>query len=110
MSIKEKKSTNFNRNLNSKEMKMQIEKNLFKSSEILKQTSNDIAPIDTGQLRSNVSTKNSGTTSKVKWEQPYAGKVYVKNNKNPQTTKWIEKGYDKKKKVLDNIMTQGVVE
>lgn len=112
MSIKEKKSKNFNRNLNSKEMKKQIEDNVYEASEILKHTANDIAPIDNGDLRDNVSKPiQVGKTSfKVIWKQPYAGKVYRKNNKNPQTTKWIEKGYNKKKKVLDNTMTRGVLE
>lgn len=105
-----KKSKDFDRNLDSVAMAKQIQKNLYKASNILRQTSNAIAPIDTGKLRSNVKTTNSGNVSTVVWEQPYAGKVYVKNNKNPQTTKWIKKGYDKKKKVLDNVMTQGVVE
>lgn len=104
-----KKSKDFDRNLDSRAMNKQIEKNLYKASEILKDTSNQIAPIDTGQLRSNVETKNRNFESNVIWEQPYAGKVYEKNKKNPQTTKWIEKGYNKKRNTLERIMREEVV-
>lgn len=104
-----KKSKDFDRNLNSPEMERQIKNNLYKASEILKDTSNQIAPIDTGQLRSNVDTNNRGLESNVIWQQPYAGKVYEKNKKNPQTTKWIEKGYNKKRNTLERIMREEVV-
>lgn len=105
-----KKSNDFDRNLDSGIINKQIIKNLYKASEILKDTSNSIAPIDTGQLRSNVDTTiKQKNEVKVTWEQPYAGKVYEKNNKNPQTTKWIEKGYERKRAVLQKIMKDGVV-
>lgn len=108
-----RKSKNFDRNLDSKKAVDQIEKNLYQASEILKDTSNAIAPIDSGKLRSNVTTqfiiKKIKITSRVVWKQPYAGIRYVKNDKNPQTMKWVEKGYKKKRKVLENKMKEGVL-
>lgn len=108
MSLKSKKSTDFDRNLNSSVMVQQIRHNQYKGSEILKDTANSIAPIDTGQLRNNVITTKSSESVVVTWEQPYAGKVYKVNKKNPQTTKWIIKGFNRKRQVLLKIMTEGV--
>lgn len=104
-----KKSKDFDRNLNSKTMSKQIEKNLFKASSILMQTSNAIAPIDTGMLRNNTKRTDSGLTSTVIWQQPYAGKVYNVNYKNPQTKFWIRKGYQQKRVVLQKIAMENVV-
>ncbi len=109
MSVKKTKSKDFDRNLDSAVMNKQIQKNLYASSEILKDTSNSIAPVQSGQLRSNTKTINSGMKSEVTWEQPYAAIRYQKNNKNPQTTHWVQKGYKKKRQVLNNRMTEGVV-
>lgn len=109
MSLKSKKSTDFDRNLNSNAMTQQIRHNQYKGSEILKDTANSIAPIDTGKLRNNVSSKNIGDDIVVTWEQPYAGKVYKVNKKNPHTTQWIVKGFNKKRQVLLKIMSEGVV-
>ncbi len=104
-----KKSSNFDRNMDFDSMEKQIKKNLYEASDILAQSSNAIAPINKGKLRGNLSKDYSGLKAIVTWEQPYAGKVYETNFKNPQTTKWIEKGYAKKKSVLDKISTQGVL-
>jgi hypothetical protein len=107
--MKVKKSSNFDRNMDFNKMEKEIQTNLYASSEILKQASNKIAPLDKGTLRQNVKTVNSGLKSTVTWEQPYAGERYTNNKKNPQTTRWIEKGASAKKKELDNRMNKGVL-
>jgi hypothetical protein len=104
------KSKNFDRNLDSKAMNKQIDKNNYKASEILRDTANYIAPIDSGDLRQNVTKKIVFQKYQLIYNMPYSGLRYEKNNKNPQTTHWVEKGYKKKKKVLSEIMDKGVYE
>lgn len=111
--VKSKKSGNFDRNLNSRAMVRQIESNTWASSEILKDASNNIAPIENGDLRQETTTKKqlgSGFFSHfVYWNAPYAKIRYEVNKKNPKTTKWIEKGFAQKSKVLMRKMREGVL-
>ena len=108
------KSSGFDRNLNSKPMKSQIQQNLYKSEEILFQASNQIAPFDpnrrTGShLRQDTSLAINGMSLTRTWNKDYAGERYVSNNKNPHTTRWIEKGEAKTRAVRLNIAAQNVV-
>lgn len=111
--VKIVKSPNFERNLDSSQMGRQIERNTWKSEELLKQASNAIAPVDKGLLRQNVGTKKTrsskGYTAETTWHQPYAGVRYTKNKKNPQTRYWIKKGYDRVQSKLQTIMNEGVI-
>lgn len=113
MGVKITKSRNFDRNLNGRAMNKQIGLNTIAGSKRLKQTSNTIAPIDTGALRRDVTIVNSITatnpSSKVSWNKDYARKVYFVNNKNPQTTQWISKAYSKDKAVLLTTMKGKVI-
>ena len=113
MSVKIEKSGNFDKNLDSKLSKEQIRKNTFASSEIWKDEANQIAPIDTGSLRQNTTTKNTTKgnkfVSQVTWNAVYAEERYYTNYKNPQTTRWVEKAYDRKKKQIDSVMKRGVI-
>lgn len=110
MSLKSSKSKDFDRNLDASAMVAQIRKNQYKGSEILKDASNAIAPFDTGQLRNHVNSRVLGDDVIVTWEQDYAGVRYFNNKKNPHTTKWIEKGFMKKRSVLMKVMTEGVTQ
>lgn len=107
--MKIKKSKNFDRNLNSKQISKVGEKNTYAASEILKRESNKIAPLDKGPLRDNVITKNRNNISNVLWAQPYSGIRYTVNKKNPQTRYWIRKGYKAKQKTIQKRMKKGVI-
>lgn len=111
--IREQKSKNFDRNLNSAPMLKKIRYNTFKASEVLKQKSNSIAPVDTGKLRQNVTQVKSSSSNvfreTVTWQQPYAGVRYTKNKKNPQSKYWVKKGYKAKKNELSKIQRDGVI-
>lgn len=107
--MKIKKSKNFNKNLNGSRISKQVLKNTYAASEILKLASNKIAPIASGQLRSNVIPKKKPNGENVLWAQPYSGIRYVKNFKNPQTRYWIRKGYSNKKIVIQNRMKKDVI-
>ena len=110
------KSPNFDKNLDSKLLKSNISKQMVKGEQILFQTSNNIAPFDpnrdarrSGQaphLRQFTSLDIQDFRIKRSWDAPYAAIRYEKNNKNPQTTKWVEKGYAKKKSVLLKIQSE----
>lgn len=104
MAVKSKKSKGFDDNLNSKILTKNIEKNLYKSNEIFKDTANLIAPIKTGALRNSTKQKTTGFKITVSWNRAYAKVRYYFNKLNPQTTEWILKAWKKKKKVLLNIM------
>lgn len=113
MGLTIKKSIHYDRDKDFNAMNAQVQKNTWKANEILKQTSNAIAPIDTGRLRQNVTNRKSpgktSTSAYVEWRQPYSGTVYMTNYKNPQTKHWVEQGYNKKQAVLLKVMQEKVV-
>lgn len=107
------KSANFDRNLEYKPMVKRIGQNTWSASEILKDTANSIAPIDQGDLRQDTTTeKQTGSgffSHLVTWNVPYAAIRYVNNLKNPSSTRWIAKGFKRKRKVLIKKMREGVI-
>ena len=111
--VKSSYTKGFRRNLNPKNAITQIEKNLMKSAEIIKDTGNTIAPIDSGKLRQSARTgaNNSGNnlSSYVEWTVSYAFERYYHNKTNPQTLKWAEQAYQRKKEVIKKIMKNEVL-
>lgn len=107
--MKVTKSRNFDTNLDADRMQKQIKLNTQQTLEEAEEGANSIAPLDMGALRQSSSIHITSNGGYIEWDVPYANKVYHKNNKNPQTTEWDKKDYDRNKAKYLATMKEDII-
>lgn len=103
------KSKNFDTNLDASRMTRQISDNIQITLEEARDNANEIAPFDTGELRDSAKITMTQNGGEIEWGVPYANRVYHTNRKNPQTTEWAKKDFDRNGDKYLKQMKEGVI-
>lgn len=92
------KSRNFDNSMKSSKYVSNINRQLKVIAKEHLINSNQLAPFLTGRLRNSTRTIEEAKSTIVnEWYVPYAVLRYLVNRKNPQTTQWAEKAYQRDK-------------
>lgn len=103
------KSTNFNANLDGARIANQVRTNLRRVGGVARENSNNIAPYDTGNLRKSSRVLQTIDKVTIEWFAKYADKVFKVNKKNPNTTRWTERDYEKNSEKYLEESNKGVI-
>lgn len=116
MSVKIKKSRNFEKNLDFNRQSKQMKKNQVLVGQALAANSLKLVPVSTRQTYNSVESKASGKTVTIKsinWKMRNGGTRYnytkssIKKNSNKY--KWFSRTYNKNKKQYNAIMRGDVL-
>lgn len=113
MAVSKKMSKGFEKWLNSKVWKKATTEQLFEVAEEHRKDSNEIAPIDKGNLRRASRTIVRGRYVINEWYIAYAKVRYKKNYKNPASKRWASKAFKQNKRkytkqlAINRVMKRG---
>ncbi|MFK8055483.1 MAG: HK97 gp10 family phage protein [Saprospiraceae bacterium] len=86
-----------------------IGKALTQSALMVQNKAKQLAPFDTGSLRRSITTDYSRLSrgiAVIGSPVPYATRRHYENFKNPQTLRYLERGYTDQKNQIDRLLAQ----